>query len=198
MRSRACSLLCGVTNQGSKRSCLHTGKKWPLSPALGVLCPWSFLSAQGFFPALKAQAFFLFYYSISASLPSFGKEGCAEQCWISSSLAFFDFPYCPKTLSSQSIAHSALQPCREHQLSLVFRYSVLYAVFAFHFYIWLTAIFFTLWKSYPVCLSLSGDTCCLSSSLSSCFLSIHLFLEFSPWLSCYVGLQQPNPARFTC
>lgn len=51
-------------------------KKWALSPSLGVFCPRPFLSAQGFFPALKARAFFFFsYYSVSASFPSFGKEG---------------------------------------------------------------------------------------------------------------------------
>lgn len=174
-------------------------KKWALSPSLGVFCPRPFLSAQGFFPALKARAFFFFpIIQFLLHSPHLERRGCRTIL----DLQFSGILWFP-ILSKNSVisVNSIVSPSATQGASaplLVFRCSVLYAVFAFHFYIWLTAIFFTLWKSYPVCSGLSGDTCCLSSSLSSCFLSIHLFLKFSPWLSYQVGLQPPNPARFTC
>lgn len=50
----------------------HCSEKWALSSSLGVFCPWPFLSAQGFFPSTEGTRFF--FYSVSASLPSFGNE----------------------------------------------------------------------------------------------------------------------------
>lgn len=149
------------------------------------------------FSALKEQTFFSTIQFLLHS-PHLERRGCRTMLDRQlSGILWFPILSKNSVISVNSmLSPSAMQGASA--LLLVFRYSVLSSAFAFHFYIWLTAIFFTSWKSYPVCSGLSGDTCCLSSSLSSCFLSIHLCLEFSPWLSYQVGLQQPDPARFMC
>lgn len=109
----------------------HCSEKWALSPSLGVFCPWPFLSAQGFFPALKTQGFFSIQFLLHS--PHLERRGCRTMLDLQLSGILW-FPILSK--NSVISVNSTLSPSAMQGASaflLVFRYSVLYAVFAFHF-----------------------------------------------------------------
>lgn len=102
----------------------------------------------------------------------------AELRWPSSFSDIFFFFHVLFKISVVSVRNilspSAAQQAPAHPV--VFRHLILYAIFNFHFHTWLTATFFTLWKSHLMCFYLSGKTCCLLSSLFCCLPSICCFL----------------------